>query len=159
MGRCSQSEMGFACGEVVQQIHDTRQGLCFREVFPLQGAVLGDIFRARYGKLCPCMENFTGLRRLKTVHVRWIESGKGADYVSNVVGWRDESYLGARSPLQLCFDFPRQRGLAILVQDDIIAVGVNVFGVNQQSVHVEEAGADRGEATQGRSALTSNRMI
>ncbi len=97
---------------------------------------------------------------LQTVHFRWIELGRrGADCVVNIVGWRDESYLGARSPLQLGFDFPRQRGFAVLVQDDIIAVGVNVFGVNQQSVHVEEAGADRGEATQGRSALTYTRMI
>lgn len=35
------------------------------------------------------------------------------------------------------------------MQDGVVAERVDVFGVNQQSVHVEEAGPDWREATNG----------
>ena len=52
----------------------------------------------------------------------------------------------AGPPLQLGFDAPWERGLAVLVQDYIGNEAVDVFRVDEEAVHVEEAGSDGGEA-------------
>lgn len=39
------------------------------------------------------------------------------------------TYLRSRAPLQLGFDLPREVGLAVFAEDDVIAVGVEVLCV------------------------------
>ena len=53
-----------------------------------------------------------------------------------------QTYLGPRPSLQLRLDAPRQVRLAVLVQQLVRADGVQVLSVDQQTVHVEETGAD-----------------
>ena len=48
---------------------------------------------------------------------------------------------GAGTPLHLCFDGPGERGPAVFGEDSIGADGVEVFGVEEEAVHVEEAGS------------------
>lgn len=55
---------------------------------------------------------------------------------------RREAYVGTRTALQLGLDFPGKRGLAVLMQDYVVAFGVDIFGIDEQSVHVKETGAD-----------------
>lgn len=50
-------------------------------------------------------------------------------------------YLWSGAPLQLGLDVPGQVGFAVFVQDLVGADGVKVFGVYEQAVHVEKAGA------------------
>lgn len=59
---------------------------------------------------------------------------------------RREAYFGTRAALQLGFDFPGQRRLAVLVQDHIVTSGIDVFGIDEESVHVKETGADSRES-------------
>lgn len=75
--------------------------------------------------------------------------------LANVLGTRDGQLgpgvedlagFGARAALQLGFDIPGEVGPVAFAQDDIVAEGVDVFGVEEEAVHVEEAGADRREA-------------
>ncbi len=54
-----------------------------------------------------------------------------------------------RSALQLRFYGPGEGGPVIFCQDGIRAEAVFVFGVEEKAVHVEEAGADWGEAVGG----------
>lgn len=49
---------------------------------------------------------------------------------------------GAWAALQLGFDGPRQCGPVVFGEQDVGAEGVEVFGVEEQAVHVEETGAD-----------------
>ena len=53
-----------------------------------------------------------------------------------------EAYVGTRAALQLGLDFPGKRRLAVLMQDYVVAFGVNVFCIDEKSVHVKETGAD-----------------
>lgn len=55
---------------------------------------------------------------------------------------RREPYVGTRAALQLCLDFPGKRRLAVLMQDYVVAFGVNILGINEKSVHVKETSAD-----------------
>ena len=54
--------------------------------------------------------------------------------------------LWPRPSLELRFDVPREVGLAVFAQHFVCADCVEVFRVDQEPVHVEEAGADRWEA-------------
>ena len=45
------------------------------------------------------------------------------------------------------FYVPGQVGFAVFAQHLVGADGVEVFGIDEESIHVEEAGADRGEGT------------
>lgn len=47
--------------------------------------------------------------------------------------------------MELGFDAPRQRWLSILVKDDVVAKGIDVLRINEESVHVEQAGPDVGK--------------
>ena len=58
---------------------------------------------------------------------------------------RGEAYVGTRAALQLGLDFPGKRRLAVLMQDYVVALGVDVLGIDEKSVHVEETGADSWE--------------
>lgn len=59
---------------------------------------------------------------------------------------RREAYVGTRAALQLGLDFPGKRRLAVLMQDYVVALGVDVLGIDEKSVHVEETGADPWES-------------
>lgn len=51
------------------------------------------------------------------------------------------AYIRPWTSLQLCFHAPWHVGLAKLSKDFIGAHCVEVFGINQQTVHVEETAA------------------
>lgn len=76
------------------------------------------------------MENFTGL---KSLDKRFGKMGLDTEREGR---WKP-AYLRTRAALKLGFNLPRKRGFAMLMQYNIITVGVDVFGVNQQPVHVE----------------------
>lgn len=48
--------------------------------------------------------------------------------------------------MQLSLDIPGQTRTAILLQDNVVAEGIDIFSVNQKTIHIEKAGADFGEA-------------
>ena len=54
-------------------------------------------------------------------------------------------HLVSRPTLELGFDVPGQRGFAVLVENHVVAKGVDVFGIDEEAVHVKEAGSDFGE--------------
>lgn len=58
-------------------------------------------------------------------------------------GVEDARGFGAGAALQLGFDGPGERGLVVAVEQLVGHDGVEVFGVEKEAVHVEEAGADR----------------
>lgn len=57
-----------------------------------------------------------------------------------------ETYGGPRSPLKLRLDMPWQARPAVLMQHFVCANGVFVLGIDQKTVHVEEACLDGREA-------------
>lgn len=59
---------------------------------------------------------------------------------------RREANFGSRAALQLGFDFPGQRRLPVLMQDHVVTSGIDVFGIDEESVHVKETGADSRES-------------
>jgi hypothetical protein len=52
----------------------------------------------------------------------------------------------ARSSLELRFDFPGEVWAVVFAQDGVCDGGVGVFGVDEEAVDVEYAGADAREA-------------
>ncbi len=56
------------------------------------------------------------------------------------------TYVGTGAALQLGLDLPGERRLAVLMQNHVVAFGVNVLGIDEKSVHVKETGADFGES-------------
>lgn len=58
---------------------------------------------------------------------------------------QDREGGGAGAALQLGLDAPGERGPAVARERFVRADGVEVFGVEEEAVHVEEAGADGGE--------------
>jgi hypothetical protein len=54
--------------------------------------------------------------------------------------------LGARTALEASLDAPGEIGAAVALEDDVDALCIEVFGVKEEAVHVEEAGADGREA-------------
>lgn len=67
------------------------------------------------------------------------------------LGGGGKEYFWSGTALQLGFDAPRQRWLSILVKDDVIAEGIDVLRVNEESVHVEQAGPNVGKTVLVRS--------
>lgn len=61
-------------------------------------------------------------------------------------GVEDLAGFGAGAALELGFDVPGEIGAVAFAQDDVVAEGVDVFGVEEETVHVEEAGPDGREA-------------
>ena len=59
---------------------------------------------------------------------------------------RERAYVGTGAALQLGLDFPWKRRHAVLMQNYVVALGVDVLGIKEESVHVEETGADFGES-------------
>lgn len=48
------------------------------------------------------------------------------------------------------FDFPGQIGTAVFLKDEVVAFGVDVFGVEDEAVHVEQTCTDfRKSVSQG----------
>lgn len=48
--------------------------------------------------------------------------------------------------MALGFDVPRNRGFTVFVENGIDNVVVEVFGVEEDAIHVKDASADRGKA-------------
>jgi len=63
-------------------------------------------------------------------------------------GVEDGGGFGAGATLELGFDVPGEVGAGVFAQDGVGDEGVDIFGVDQQAVVVEEDGADWGEAGQ-----------
>ena len=57
-------------------------------------------------------------------------------------GFGREAYVGTRAALQLGLDFPGERRLAVLMQDDVVAFRVDILSIDEKSVHVEETGSN-----------------
>ena len=70
----------------------------------------------------------------------------------------DAAGLGPGAALQLRFDVPGEVGFAVVAEDGVGAEGVEVFRVDEEAIHVEEAGADWWEAL-GRGLLACERMV
>ena len=64
-------------------------------------------------------------------------------------------YRRPRPSLQLRLDIPWYVRFAVLSQDVIRADSVLVFRVNEETVHVEEAGADRGRTSRGKDCVSA----
>lgn len=54
--------------------------------------------------------------------------------------------FGAGAALELGFDGPGEAGAVVSFEDGVYAVCVEVFGVEEEAVHVEETGPNWGEA-------------
>lgn len=52
----------------------------------------------------------------------------------------------------MAFDLPREVWAAVLLTDDVVTVGVDVFGVEEETIHIEETGADFGKSEAQKSA-------
>ena len=52
-----------------------------------------------------------------------------------------EKSIGGRSgaSLELCLDRPGELGALVFLQDEVDAKGVDVLGVEQEAIHIEEA--------------------
>lgn len=61
-------------------------------------------------------------------------------------GVEDLAGFGAGAALELGFDVPGEVWAVAFAEDDVVAEGVDILGVEEEAVHVEEAGADGGEA-------------
>lgn len=53
---------------------------------------------------------------------------------------------GSGAALQLGFDVPGNVRAVVLAKNLVCNDGVGVFRVDEETVHIEDAGADRGEA-------------
>jgi len=74
--------------------------------------------------------------------MRVLADGKGGG-----VGEMGRSaHLGSRATLQLGFDPPWEIGATAFLEDQVVAFGVDLFGVKKEAVHVEETGAYFGES-------------
>jgi hypothetical protein len=62
--------------------------------------------------------------------------GKLSPVVKDLVG------LGTRTALELGLDGPREGTLAILFEDNVDTLCVDVFGIEEEAVHVEQTGPD-----------------
>lgn len=58
----------------------------------------------------------------------------------------DATGLGLRSALELCFDAPWKVWTTIFVKDNVGDVAVDVFGVDEETVHVKETASHWWEA-------------
>lgn len=56
------------------------------------------------------------------------------------------TYGGARTALELGFDAPGHQGAVVFLQDYVDYVGIDVFGIDEETVHVEETCTDRRKA-------------
>ena len=72
-----------------------------------------------------------------------VGDGQGGPVVEDFVGF------DSGTALELGFDGPGEGGAAISLEDEVDAQGVEVFGVEEEAVHVEEAGPHRREADGG----------
>lgn len=59
------------------------------------------------------------------------------------------AHLRLRPPLQLCLNGPWKQRLPVFLQNRIRDHGVSVFGVDEESVHVEKTCAYAGETEEG----------
>ncbi|KAI6773650.1 hypothetical protein HG531_000499 [Fusarium graminearum] len=66
--------------------------------------------------------------------------GELSPVVEDLVG------LGAGATLKLGLDGPGEGSLAVLLENDVDTLSVDIFGIEEETVHVEEAGPDGREA-------------
>ena len=62
---------------------------------------------------------------------------------------KDHMRCGSRPSLEPGLDLPGHVGTTVLTEDGVGHGGVSVFGVDQETVDVEDAGTDGWEATAG----------
>lgn len=134
----SKRKLDASIGESREEHRDARKGLCGGKVRTLECRLLDGKFRTWYGKLSPGMEDFAGL------------NDSSACGVPLLLGRHDQNgggtYFRTRTALKLGFDFPWERWLAMFVKNHVIALRVDVFRVNEETIHVEKAGAHTREA-------------
>ena len=70
----------------------------------------------------------------------------------------DAAGFGPWAALELGFDVPGEGRLVVFVEDRVGAERVEVFGVDQEAVHVEEAGANRWWGGAGEQRISCERM-
>lgn len=61
----------------------------------------------------------------------------------------DLASFGAGPALELGFDVPGEIGAVAFAEDDVVAEGVDIFGVEEEAIHVEEASSHGWEAGGG----------
>lgn len=137
-----------------EELRDAGEGLRAGEVLPLQGGGLGGVFGAGHGELGPGVEDLVGLAGVGGVRYCggiWEERGlrPGYGFVGGgngrFGGEGQGTHGGGGAALELGFDAPGEQGAAVGGEDGVGDEAVDVFGVDEEAVHVEEAGADGGE--------------
>lgn len=56
------------------------------------------------------------------------------------------TYSRSRTALELRFDTPWHFGAAVLAQDYVDYFGVDIFGIDEEAIHIKDTGSDWGEA-------------
>ena len=104
------------------------------EELRLQSGLLGGEGGAGDGQLRPSVEDLGSLWDWSVFPLRGGagKEGSGGEY----------AYFGTRAALQLGLDFPRKRRPSVFMQNHVVAFGVDIFSVDEKSVHVKETGAD-----------------
>lgn len=101
------------------------------------------------GKNCACSAACLAVKAERATG-SWAQAWKiSAAYGMCQVAWgcgergfgRREAYVGTGTALQLGLDFPGKRRLAVLMQDYVVAFGVDILCIDEKSVHVKETGA------------------
>ena len=54
--------------------------------------------------------------------------------------------------MHLAFDFPGEVWSPVLFTNNVVAVGVDVFSIKKETIHIEETGANAGESGARKSA-------
>lgn len=63
--------------------------------------------------------------------------------------------------LELRFDAPWHFGAAVLAQDYVDYIGVDIFGIDEEAIHIKDTGSDWGEAVPAAQTVSAgiNRYI
>lgn len=142
----------------LEELRDAGEGLRAGEVLPLQGGGLGGVFGAGHGELGPGVEDLVGLAGVGGVRYCggiWEERGlRFGVWVCGRGKWKlgeegQGTHGGGGAALELGFDAPGEGGAVVGGEDGVGDEAVDVFGVDEEAVHVEEAGADWGEPKGG----------
>jgi hypothetical protein len=56
------------------------------------------------------------------------------------------TYSRSGTALELRFNTPWHFGAAVLTQDYVDYIGVDIFGVDEEAIHIKDTGSDWGEA-------------
>lgn len=68
------------------------------------------------------------------------------------------TYSRPGAALELRFDTPWHFGAAVLAQDYVDCLGVDIFGVDEKAIHIKDTGSDWGEAVRTAQPVSAGRL-